>query len=428
MLHRRKIGLYSPTGKIFIKLAGVVLSRSKLETLKAILTSDYWLIASLCGAFFSFFALNRGGVVVFIDACIVFLFINFIFGKYRLKDIPASYWVTVAICGYLLGASVLFNPKTSHYRWMTYMVRMLGVVFAIHCLSLKKIGTWATILFFSLLSLAVIWHSASYWFFHKLYGTYFNPHYLSSFLVLALPALVYSVIITRGWYRFCFVPAVLLDIDLLLRTASRPAVFALAIGTTFFVVFLTKGWRRWGSLALVCIILVGLYISDYGTVYTRFEELIVNFSKEERFHLWTSAWNMLKDNTLTAWIFGNGIGGGRSVFAEYILDPLLKTYFFPHNYLLEICYDNGIIGAILVFGGLAVLLFYALKSAKQTDNKNIRLLINCMVVAFITWLIHTGLTFPFYSKYSQYSLAFILGTLLKALEYPAEQKNKPTLS
>ena len=51
------------------------MSRSKLETLKTIFTSEYWLIAALCGAFFSFFALNRGGVVLFIDAGAVFLLI-----------------------------------------------------------------------------------------------------------------------------------------------------------------------------------------------------------------------------------------------------------------------------------------------------------------------------------------------------------------
>ena len=106
---------------------------------------------------------------------------------------------------------------------------------------------------------------------------------------------------------------------------------------------------------------------------------------------------------VAAWIVGNGIGGARSVLPQHTPDPSLKIYIFSHNYLLEICYENGIIGVISVFGGIAWLLIYAIKAAKQKDNKNIRILINCMVVAFISWLIHTGLTFPFYSKYSLYS-------------------------
>jgi len=406
----------------FHKLVEGVLSRSKLETLNTILPSEYWLIASLCGAFFSFFALNRGGVVLFIDACAVFLLFNLITGKYPLKSIPKSYLVTLSICAYLLGASILFNAEASHYRWMAYMVRMLCVVFAIHCLSRKEIKDWVANLFCIVLSVAVFWQAISYHIFRMPWGTFSNPHLLSSFSMAALPVVIYALIVTKGWYRFCFFPVALLDIDLLLRIKSRPAVLGVAAAAVFVFIFMVKGWRKWGSLLLVGCTLVILYITDYGDVYSRFEELIVNFSQEERLPLWTSAWNMLKDNTLTAWVFGNGIGSGRSVLPEYNPDPLLKTMIFSHNYFLEICYENGIIGVILVFSGVAALLLYAIKTAKQTDNKNIRILLNCMVVAFISWLIHSGLTVPFYSKYSQYGLAFILGTLLASLEYPAKKK------
>jgi hypothetical protein len=52
----------------------------KLSTVKEILTSGYWLIACLTGAFFCFFALNRGGVVVFIDIGFCFVLVNLITG------------------------------------------------------------------------------------------------------------------------------------------------------------------------------------------------------------------------------------------------------------------------------------------------------------------------------------------------------------
>jgi hypothetical protein len=42
------------------------------------LTSGYWLLAILIGAFFSFFALNGGGVVVFIETGIGFVLLNLI--------------------------------------------------------------------------------------------------------------------------------------------------------------------------------------------------------------------------------------------------------------------------------------------------------------------------------------------------------------
>jgi hypothetical protein len=79
---------------------------------------------------------------------------------------------------------------------------------------------------------------------------------------------------------------------------------------------------------------------------------------------------------------------------------------------------------ISVFGGIAVLLIFAMKAANHAASRNSRILIKCIIVTFISWLIHAGLTFPFYSKYSQYSLAFILGTLLVILENPGYQKIK----
>ena len=177
----------------------VILSRLKIETLKTIFSSEYWLIASLCGAFFSFFALNRGGVVVFIDACFVFLLINFLSGIYRLRDIPLSFWAMIAICTYLLVVSVLFHPEDSHFRWMGFMVRMLVIAFDIHCLSLKKYNSWMEILLLVMMSLAVCWQLVAYYIFKMPYGTFSNVHYLASFAMLVLPGIVYSFLSTKYW-------------------------------------------------------------------------------------------------------------------------------------------------------------------------------------------------------------------------------------
>jgi len=400
------------------------LSRSKLEALKTIFTSEYWLIASLCGAFFSFFALNRGGVVVFIDACFVFLFVNFLSGAYRLKDITLRFRVTVAICAYLLIVSVIFYPKVSHYGWMAHMVRMLVMVFAIHCLSLKKYHYWMTILLFAMISMAVCWQSAAYYFFKMRYGTFTNPHYLSSFAMLVLSVIAFSILSTKGWYKYLFIVVALLDIDLLVKVPSRPAVLGITVGAFFVLIFLTKGRRKWGGLLMFCTLLAGLLITNYGNLYSRFEELILILPQEERVTIWSDTWNLLKENSITTWIFGNGVGVFRTIYPELFTPIPGGTIIFPHFHGLEILYDSGVIAVFLVFSGIASLLIYAIKGAKHADNVKSRILIKCMIVAFISWLIHTNLVFPFYSKYAQYSLAFILGTLLAILEHPARQKDK----
>ena len=108
----------------------------KSETVKEIFTSEYWLIASLTGAFFSFFALNRGGVVVFIEAGFVFVLLNLMTGEYKLKQIPSSYWIALAICLYLIIFGYLFASHEVKIKYVMYPVRMLFIVFTIHFLSL----------------------------------------------------------------------------------------------------------------------------------------------------------------------------------------------------------------------------------------------------------------------------------------------------
>jgi hypothetical protein len=198
-----------------------------------------------------------------------------------------------------------------------------------------------------------------------------------------------------------------------LRIGSRPAILGLTVGSLFVAVFLIKGWWKWIGLLLILVGLSGLYFSGYEGVYSRFEELIVNLPKEERVYLWTASLDMLRDNSVTTWIFGSGIGNVRTVYPQYI--PQMSHLIFPHLHFIEVLHDNGIVGAILLFGGLSLLFIWSIRFSKNTGDKNSRIFLQCLLVTFIGWLIHTGLTFPFYSKYSQYSLAFILGPLLAVL-------------
>ena len=399
------------------------MTRSHVDKIKSVLTSKYWLVASLGGAFFSFFALDRGGVVVFIDACFVVLIINILFGEYRPSKTPAVFLVTLGICSYLLGASLLFNLKTTHYKSIVFMGRMLCVVFAIHCLSARENDNLTKVLFFVFLATAVYWQAAAFYVFKMPFGTFSNPHYLSSFTVLTLPAIVYCLLIAKGWYKFFFAPAFLLDIDLLLRIGSRPAILGLAVGSIIVAALAVKDRWRWIGLLMLFSGFLGLYLSDYAGVYSNFEELIVNLAREERVSLWKASWDMLKDNTLAGWLFGNGIGNIHTVYPRYLI-PSLQHLSFPHLHFIEVLHASGIVGAIFFFGGMLLLLVLSLRVSISTDDRNSRMLILCLLVTFVGWIIHSGLTFPFFSKYAQYSFAFILGPLLVLIS----KKNASTSS
>ena len=391
------------------------MTRFKFEAIKVLLTSKYWLILTLSGAFFAFFALNRGGIVVFIKLSGVFLILNVLFGKYKLKEIPNFYWITCAICAYLLVVSVLLYPQQSHFKWMVNLVWMVCVVFATHCLSQKRVDSRVTNLFLFILSLAVCWQFIAYHLFKMPYGTFTNPHYLSSFAVLTLPMVVYSFFVTTGWYKFIFIPIAIMDADLLLSTGSRTAFLGIFLGMLFVFIFLTKGRRRWYGLIMIFIILAICYITEYANVAPKVMELIINLPKEERVQLYSQAWNKLTENSLREWIFGHGIGWFPVIYTP---DSSLKATFFvfPHSYFFEIVYLNGLIGAVLIFGGLALLFDSIVNAARQNQNRKIRLLLKCLIIVFLSWLIHCGLTFPFYSKYSLYPLSFILGISLVLLK------------
>ncbi len=124
---------------------------------------------------------------------------------------------------------------------------------------------------------------------------------------------------------------------------------------------------------------------------------------------------MLENNNIIGWIVGNGIGGYRAIYADYAA-TLIEQVFFPHLHPLGILYDNGIIGLFSVFGGLAAVLVLMIKALKDSPGKSISLLIKCMLVIFLCWMIHSSLTFPFYSKYAQYPFGFILGTMLVLID------------
>jgi hypothetical protein len=74
-----------------------------------------------------------------------------------------------------------------------------------------------------------------------------------------------------------------------------------------------------------------------------------------------------------------------------------------------------LIGVVLIFGGLAVLFASIVIAARRNQNRKIRLLLKCLIIVFLSWLVHCGLTFPFYSKYSMYPLSFILGVSMVLL-------------
>ena len=205
---------------------------------------------------------------------------------------------------------------------------MLFIVFTIHCLSLKKIDSRVYELLPILWCLSIGWQFVAVKFYNMPFGTYGNPHYLSNFVISTLPLIVFSFWTTDGWYKWIFVLFALLDIELLLKTGSRSAILGLTFSSLFILVFFIKSRIRWIGFLVIVLSFGFLYITNYGGVVNHLEELIGNLRTEERVYFWKVALQMLENNNPIDWIFGNGIGGYRAIYADYSA-PQLEQCFFP---------------------------------------------------------------------------------------------------
>ncbi len=384
------------------------------------MTHEYWLAFTLAGAFFCFFGINRGGVIVFLHLTFGFLILNVITGHYPLRTIPRIYWITVFVCAYLMGLSILMAPHDSHYRWMKNIPRMLVIILAMDCLIRKKTDSKLELGFALILTLAICWQFAVSHIIGNPAGTFSNIHQLASFCILAIPILFYFFWVIRSWYRYLFVGVAIMAFDLVLPTSSRPAFVAIVFSALFVAVFLIKARYKWISVAFIICAAALVYITNYAAMADRLKWLIASLPREERLYMWSKAWEKIMENDLPHWLFGNGIGRFPVPLPPHVLGIEAVS---PHNFFFDLLYLNGIIGSILVMVGLGLLIALVMGVAGKTRNKSRRILAICLLVNFISWLILCGLNFPLYSKYSIFPLAFILGPMFVIAQHATIKKN-----
>lgn len=350
------------------------------------------------------------------------LFIHVVYGSYAIKAVPRFYLIVVIICAFLMLSSMLFSYAHTDTHRMYRVIRMLVILFAIHCFSRLDAYKQVEIVFATILTGLIVIQFIVRTIFGRPYGTYINPHHLAQLASLTLPFIFYYCWIAQKAYKFLFIPVGILDLDLLLRTSSRPAILALGVSTLFALIFLMRGRRKWTGLLAILFGTVALYLTLYADVVSQIQELIVNLSREERVQFWTDTWKMLQHNSLAAWIIGNGIGSFPDFFPEYSI-PEYSFFSFPHNHVLQVLFDNGVIGVIGVLGWQISLVYLLIKLSHGVTAPKLRLFINCVAVVYLTWAIFTSLTVGFYSRFSLYPFAFITGTILILAERGASDNS-----
>ena len=379
-----------------------------------------WLVLSLTGIIITSYIFEYKGTGIFIGVTAFFLCMHVWFGNYQIGTIPITYLYLTSILLLIIVFTFIFSFSNTDTGHVSRLAKSLIIVSAIYIISKQGIDKATIQIVKVLLCLLILWQFIAIQIFNMPFGTLSNRHYLANFAILSLPITFYFFMDSPKYSNILFLIAFIIDSHILLHTSSRPAIFGITLFTIFSIFLFSDNRYKWISLSVTLALIVIIGITNYEGIFVRFKDLLVNIQNEERWQLWKVGWKMLLDNSISAWIFGNGIGSVPSAFNASIKEqiPIANWSYLtiPHFHVLEILYDNGIIGAALIFGGMSILLFSLFKKVKTLTNLHTRILGKCLLFTLVVFLFHSSMTYGFYSKYSLYSLSFIIGCSIAILD------------
>jgi O-antigen ligase len=349
--------------------------------------------------------------------------LNVLVGNYRLQELTAGHLAVLGIVSLLVLLSVVVPGAKVHDRSLRYLLLAPGMIMACHALA-NPLGdlrlNLRTAVTAAVLCTCVTLQTIGWWL-HRpgsLFGFYDNPHHLGLFASLALPLLGWVMLRLGGWLCAVMLPWVTAALYLLWQSGSRISwlVFFAAILLASFL-FLRRKQIVGVILGVGALAASSAWLSGFSAIGSRISDLWVNFWSEERILLWPATLEALKQNTLGEWLLGHGIGSFRFDFKEYFADnKTLRPYAFPHNAVLQLVFENGIVGTLLVFAGFGSLMWALLRSTRGLPKTDDRYLAPTLFSLLCIEIGHCLLTKSLYSKYILYSLSLIVGVSLVVIE------------
>lgn len=247
-------------------------------------------------------------------------------------------------------------------------------------------------------------------------GTTKNPHYLAIYCAIFFVISIYLIIQNKSLIHRSFLGASSFFLGVfLLDTSSRPIWIALLLAMIMTACCLK---RRTALILLVgsSLLFAGLAMTNAGNFKSRWEDLILNASTEERVTIWQDAWQMQESNSNHfQWIFGHGVESFARDFPSYSRYYVNEKIDFnsPHNILLELLYQFGIMGVVLIMSGVA-LLYYRIVSAylrrRITDQHAWVYLLLLMVLTIDFFSV--SITLPFFISINLNMLALVAGATI----------------
>ena len=375
---------------------------------RRVLLHPHWLTAALSAAVFFLFALNRGGVESAIWAAGAFLVVHAVAGTLDLRRLPRREWLFLAAIAVLLLLSWMFAAESPDPGRTGRIVKLAVLVLAVQYLANQALGShfraWVTALAVSI----VLWQFAMRHLGGRPYGSFANPHYLAYFSALLLPVLALAASWLERPCRYLIYLVVLLDLSLVFNEFRKPTIPLLAIGAGLGAFLWTLAGRRtrWTVAAVLVIVsaAAALLVDD-----ARIARLgLATPSGDERMQIWADSLRMLRENDGRDWLVGNGIGSFRHEFRRYF-PPQFSDLPLPHNHVLELLYENGVVVTAVIVGFLAYLAWWSLRLSESLADPDLRRLARYNLSALAIWFVFSFLAFGLYSRYTLYPFGIMVG-------------------
>jgi O-antigen ligase len=224
-------------------------------------------------------------------------------------------------------------------------------------------------------------------YFRLRFGEEGNPIMLARHLALAVTMIATFVLVRRKWIDLMWsVPIGILACAYLVATGSKGPILALLVSFVCAPIFLVKGVVARLS---VTVIVVGLFLIAAIAVL---EVVPKNFMEErvgekiENLSLRLPAYKEAMDAILTSGPIALVIGHGTGDFGYLALGKDGRAY--PHNVLLEVAYENGIVGLALVSTAFIFPLIAAMRAAQQRLGMSHRALLAGLAASYIASVVN----------------------------------------
>lgn len=232
----------------------------------------------------------------------------------------------------------------------------------------------------------------SFWGGYATTGSFYIP-LLIGWLLAAPKKRIWAI---GGW--ICLATAILLAV----LYGSRTPLVVISIATLALLVLL-KQWRSLMIAGALALCLIGLiqaappsHLDKYQTLL-KGETYISNNGLSQRLSVWEGCWQIISERPLT----GYGYGWKKLAFAindgdfaeRWQTRPDIAAYYLvdgkasygkvnPHNYLLQVMFEIGIVGLIMTFIFWIVAIFESVVLLRRSDPE-IRKLAACLFAVLI---------------------------------------------